>query len=209
MKLFVAIPVTGPVCIPFLGSMLALVNHQPCHLDIRINHGSGLMLSRNMLCSQFLEGDCDKLLFIDGDIAFDPGDVERIISHDVDVVGGFYAKKMDTPQPEWVCAAHENPVTHGDGLQECDYVGTGFMCLTRDMLETVRGRHPELSFGKGLFDWWSLGLWQEANSRTYLTEDYFFCKRWQSLGGKIYADTNCVVRHVGEAVFPLRHQRAA
>ena len=209
MKLFVGLPIVGQVPVLFLNSMMRLVQEQPCDLEVRICHGSGLMLARNTLCAQFLKSDADRLLFIDGDIVFTPEDVERISSHAVDVVGGFYAKKMDGPGIEWVNAAHAAATPRADGLELCDYVGTGFMCITRDVLETMRARLRHLAFGDGLFDWWTMGVWTEGERRIYLTEDYYFCKRWQAMGGELFADTKCVVQHIGEAVFPLRHQRRA
>jgi hypothetical protein len=38
-------------------------------------------------------------------------------------------------------------------------------------------------------------------NRRYLSEDYAFCRRWQQMGGKIYADVTTVLGHVGNIRF--------
>jgi hypothetical protein len=38
-------------------------------------------------------------------------------------------------------------------------------------------------------------------TRRYLSEDYAFCRRWQQIGGKIYADTSTTLGHVGNLPF--------
>ena len=38
-------------------------------------------------------------------------------------------------------------------------------------------------------------------NRRYLSEDYAFCRRWQQMGGKIYADTSTTLGHVGNLPF--------
>jgi hypothetical protein len=38
-------------------------------------------------------------------------------------------------------------------------------------------------------------------SRRYLSEDYAFCRRWQQMDGKIYADVQTTLGHVGNIRF--------
>jgi hypothetical protein len=38
-------------------------------------------------------------------------------------------------------------------------------------------------------------------SRRYLSEDYAFCRRWQQMDGKIFADCLTVLGHVGNIRF--------
>jgi hypothetical protein len=42
----------------------------------------------------------------------------------------------------------------------------------------------------------------------YLSEDWFFCERALRLGYEIFADTRVVLKHVGEAIYPLKSQEA-
>jgi hypothetical protein len=38
-------------------------------------------------------------------------------------------------------------------------------------------------------------------SRRYLSEDYAFCRRWQQMGGQIFADVTTTLGHVGNIRF--------
>jgi hypothetical protein len=38
-------------------------------------------------------------------------------------------------------------------------------------------------------------------TRRYLSEDYAFCRRWQQMGGKIFADVRTTLGHVGNLPF--------
>ena len=39
--------------------------------------------------------------------------------------------------------------------------------------------------------------------KKYLSEDWSFCQRWKAIGGKIYADTSIVLRHIGKIPYSL------
>ena len=41
----------------------------------------------------------------------------------------------------------------------------------------------------------------DPSNRRYLSEDYAFCRRWQQADGKIYADVNTTLGHVGNLPF--------
>src|SRR5581483_787646 len=111
-RLFIAIPTYGGLPAGAVGSLLKLVkcNALPMKLRTRDND-SAVCRARNYLTADFLESDCEKLLFIDSDIMFDPEQVRRIASHDEDVVGGFYPIKNDDPIVTWFV----NHQKDGDG----------------------------------------------------------------------------------------------
>ena len=41
----------------------------------------------------------------------------------------------------------------------------------------------------------------DPETKRYLSEDYAFCRRWQQIGGKIYADVQATLGHVGNLPF--------
>jgi hypothetical protein len=41
----------------------------------------------------------------------------------------------------------------------------------------------------------------DPGNKRYLSEDYAFCRRWQQMGGKIYADVQATMGHVGNLPF--------
>ena len=41
----------------------------------------------------------------------------------------------------------------------------------------------------------------DPETKRYLSEDYAFCRRWQQIGGKIYADCYTTLGHIGNLPF--------
>lgn len=209
MKLFIATPTYGGMAHVeyFVGIMQSLREFPWIHDVSFVTHESLVPRARNILASRFLASPCDKMLFIDSDIIFQPRDVERIASHDEDLVGGFYPlKRLGNPAYCLNPLPGQEPQLREDGLAEVLYVGTGFLCLTRSVLERIAGRWPEDFFTADVnteeisrYDWFKVGV----HKGRYLSEDWFFCDRWRELGGKVYADSEVRLRHIGKVNFPI------
>lgn len=219
IKLFIGLPVYGAMDPQFAQCLIALHLIPPCNeFMVCPNLGDSLVSrSRNTITANFLATDATHLLWLDSDLIFGPEHVKRILTHGVDVVGGFYPKKAQGPI-QWVVNAMdggvESPIST-NGLQEVKYVGTGFMLISRVVFESMIAKHGgEIGFtadetGRQEYDFWSVGVKQFPNgTRRYLSEDWFFCQRWRELGGKVWADTKIVCKHVGQAVYPLKSQEA-
>jgi hypothetical protein len=84
---------------------------------------------------------------------------------------------------------------------------TGFMMISREALTRMHEHYPELNCKNdhqnrdfdeycAIFD-----CMIDPDSKRYLSEDYAFCRRWQQMGGKIYADCNTTLGHVGNLPF--------
>lgn len=216
----------------FLQSMMQLVLNAQVRISFGWSCDPSVERARNVLTKNFLESDCTHLLFVDSDIAFLPRDVQRIISHDEDVVGGIYPLKTMDRDVKWcgngVCdaansdcitataatAATDSDIKPGqvrpDGLQEVGCIGTGFMCIARRaferMLEADREKiryHQDWPPYREEFAFWRQTVREVNGRKRFLTEDWNFCYRYRELGGKIFADTQVILRHAGRAVWPL------
>jgi FkbM family methyltransferase len=163
--------------------------------------------ARNILTANFLSSACTHLLFIDTDIGFGPEDVSRIASHQESLVGGMYPLKTPSPEVQWCNNGLEgdSPV-RADGLREVRYIGTGFMCIRRDVFEKMISAdgasiHYRQDYPPHREEY---AFWREGpHGGRYLTEDWLFCQRWLELGGQVFADTRVVLRHAGRAEWPL------
>lgn len=214
MKLFIALPVYGGYHPDFVHSLLALMMRRPCHLVIRPCVGDSLVArARNRLCADFLASDCTHLLFLDTDLIFSVEHIERLISHgwekDLGLVCGLYAKKQR--ELAWVCNLLDTPEEpQANGLQRVKYAGTGCMMIPRGILDLMRARWPEIEYhpddgdAPGVkWDFFGTGVRDFGGRRRYLSEDWLFCQRVLDLGKDIWMDTQVVLKHVGEAVYPL------
>lgn len=171
----------------------------------------------------------DTMIFIDSDIAFEPRDVFKLMLHDKDIVGGVYPKKRldmkrliknledghKNPQPltlDYVVTMikqDEHKVVNG--LMEVEEIGTGFLMIKRTVFEQMIEKYGEtihydplmMVIGQkkeNFYAFFHTDIDPETNN--YLSEDYFFVKRWiREFGGKIYADIDIPLTHVGVMKF--------
>ena len=210
-KLFVGLPVYQQMPTFFVQCLMAFAAQKPCPIDVRICQGDGVARSRNGLTAEFLKSDCTHLLFIDSDLIFSADHVTSLLERNVPVVGGFYPKKQQGAL-EWVInTLPGTPPMREDGLQPLRYVGTGFMCIAREVFEKMIVAYPEIEFMEDYnrrekaWDFWSMGVYTDKvdRSRRYLSEDWFFCQRWLDMGGEIFGDCSVALKHYGPAIFPL------
>ncbi len=88
---------------------------------------------------------------------------------------------------------------------------TGFMLIKRRVLFKMKKHYPELKYipeaeiaglqEKSDNNYTFFDTMIDPESKRYLSEDYTFCRRWQKIGGKIYADTQSCLRHTGMYTF--------
>lgn len=186
--------------------------------------------ARNTVVTQFLDDpQATHLLFIDADIGFEPDAVFRLLAFDAEIVGGVYpTKKIDWARVQTMASsgvdklesaslayvieyADRHRIGVRDGFTPVRYAGTGFLLIHRSALLTLIERHPELKFerqhespdpGAGsphryaLFD-----CMIDPATKTYLSEDFSFCKRWTDSGGEIWVDLTSKLTHVGPMAF--------
>jgi hypothetical protein len=199
-------------------------------LTVLMRDGDALITrARANLVTLFLDDPtATHLLFVDADIGFVPDQVFRLIESGADVVAGVYpikrvnwdkAKRM-LDQPNMPSAALDyvleidNPdhVAVVNGFTRVRYAGTGFLMIRRHVIEKMC-RHPAYAplqfFREHSLDALAgspnrFALFEcmiDANTGTYLSEDFAFCKRWTDIGGEIWADLESRLDHVGPSVF--------
>ena len=161
---------------------------------------------RNMMAADFLATDLGWLLFVDVDIAFTIDQIEKLLSHGREIVCGLCPKK--TLKPEIVINGFpgEEPSPPDEhGLIRVRYAGTGFMLIHRNVFLKMIESYPEIAFtsdadieSKPMWDFFSVGVVEGR----YLSEDWYFCERWNRLGGTVYADTTVQTRHMGRFYYP-------
>jgi len=103
-----------------------------------------------------------------------------------------------------------------EGVVPIEEGGTGFMCIHRSVFEklsplvdeyrecTVRKGQEHKKHSDGT-DVWPItknffGV-SIAEDGLYLSEDYHFCRLWNSVGGTVYADTTINLKHIGTHIY--------
>jgi hypothetical protein len=184
--------------------------------------------ARNLSIARFLlENKQDFFMFIDADIHFDPSSVVRLIKSGHDIAVAAYPKKAvmweqtedaikkgDTRDPSRMSSSlvlnfkyQNTPLVNG--FAEVLDGPTGFMVIKREVIQKMYDHYrPTLACvndhqNRGtLTDYVAIfDCMIDPDSKRYLSEDYAFCRRWQQMGGKIYADCMTTLGHIGNLRF--------
>ncbi len=150
-------------------------------------------MGRNQLASDFMRSDADRLVFLDSDVTFEPGQLLKIAHYPVDFCGGAYRFKKEV---------EEYPVgwlggelwSNSLGLIEVEYLPGGFLSLSRKVFETLKAAHPDRWYehmGHPAHVYFQMPF----SDRRMFGEDSFFCMEWRAAGGKVYLDPEIPLTH--------------
>jgi len=144
-----------------------------------MGNGAFIDLARNIFVKIFLEDfpEATHLFFIDADLKFPPNAFIGLIRSGKPICAGVYPRRQSPPDypAKWT----PNPEVGGLWIEDdwlmCDRVPTGFLCITREVLEEMskdaiqmnihgqEGKVPQLFYTK---------LDEEGR---FVGEDYCFC----------------------------------
>lgn len=165
-----------------------------CHVDD----------SRNRLVRDFLESDCDYLVFLDADNGWRAEDLVRLCGHDRDVVGGTYPlKKEEEDYPVRLLEAPGAPIAYdAAGLVEVEALPTGFLRISRRCFEAMDAMAPHFEDkdhqpGQRMMPI----IFERIMFGQRIGGDYQFCMKWRLMGGRVFLDPNCAFTHVGDKVW--------
>lgn len=231
VKLFLSTPCYGGLCLEkYMKSIVnlqMLLMREGVQLMLDTTENESLVhRARNVSIGRFMQKtDADYFMFIDADVEFDAQSVLRLLKSGHEVSVAVYPKKVVM----WDQAreAVENGDERNMALLSSSLVAnigatkrsvvngfvevldgpTGFMMISREALTKMHEHYPELNCKNdhqnrdfdeycALFD-----CMIDPESKRYLSEDYAFCRRWQQMGGKIYADCHTTLGHVGNLPF--------
>jgi hypothetical protein len=182
--------------------------------------------ARNIAVARFYQKtEATHFLFIDADVHFDPEAVVRLIKSGHDIAVAAYPKKCimwNQAEDEVKKGAKKDLARVSsslvmnfkyaqtqikDGFAEVLDGPTGFMLIKRDVFTKMFEKYPELQCvndhqNKDLDEYNAVfDCMIDPVSRRYLSEDYAFCRRWQQMGGQIFADCMTILGHVGNLRF--------
>lgn len=209
MKLFIATPMLGAPAAGYAESLAVTVatfarDGIPFQRFV-VQQDSLIHRARNAIAHRFLASKCTHMLMVDADMTFTPDDVLALAGAGVDVIGGVCARKV-LPVSH-VVTPIEGGETRDDGLVEVSRIGTGFLLVSRHALERIAEAFPDDVYVARHGDADHAG--QEVHAffqsplvgRELVSEDYFFCDRWRSIGGKVWAHAGVRPGHIGSYVY--------
>jgi len=174
-------------------------------LDTMVNESLVTRARNNLMAKMMTNKEATHFMFIDADIRFQPESILQMIACDKDVIGGLYPKKA--LPINYVINLKPTVTVQGD-IYTVDTMGTGFLLFKRNVYERLIQAHPETKYVDDI----GLGKQYEPMMYAifdtvidqrghYLSEDWTFCRRWQALGGEIWAHSKTLLNHVGHYEF--------
>jgi hypothetical protein len=174
-------------------------------LDTMVNESLVTRARNNLMAKMMTNKEATHFMFIDADIRFQPESILQMIACDKEVIGGLYPKKA--LPINYVINLKPTVTVQGD-IYTVDTMGTGFLLFKRGVYEKLIQAHPETKYVDDI----GLGKQYEPmmyaifdtvidHRGHYLSEDWTFCRRWQALGGEIWAHSKVLLNHSGHYEF--------
>lgn len=223
-KVLIATPAyNGQVNIGYMRSVINVILQGPSHgyeINLFTNTDSLITRARNNAVATFLDGNWDRLFWIDADITFEPEQFFRVLDIDRDIAAAAYPLKAFSwpAQPTNLTgrALEAFMLRYAlgldgdidnipkDGFVPVREAATGFMCINRATIEMMIGMLPDIQYKS---DQELLGAPSSQNhyllfdtlvvDSRYLSEDYAFCHRAKDCGVSIWLDINSQLTHTG------------
>lgn len=140
------------------------------------------------------------LFFLDQDVIVPPYTVERLLSHNLDVVGAVYFGKDSQHLP---VAFQLEPFERlrqifSDGLQPVDGIGMGATLINLDVFRKMKEHFQD--------EWWfRCTSSPEGNEVSHTGEDIWFAQRCKTLGIPIYLDCSLQCEHISITRIGYQH----
>jgi hypothetical protein len=146
------------------------------------------------------------LLMVDSDMAFPAELVLDMLNFDEPLVGGLYRKK--NPKVEWAGSGLSEINSRG-GFLEVEGLGGGCLLIRRDCVTEMLEKLPHINDTR---ENTSVGFARDEAGLTRIirafdqmdnetggvvSEDISFCRRWRSIGGKVWGAGHHNIQHLG------------
>jgi len=174
---------------------IAIQNGDELSINI-LNGCSDLARGRNQICHEFMNSDFDRLIFLDSDVTFEPGNLVRMAHYPEDVVGGAYRIKEEVQEKYPVAFLQDKKELWANehGLLEVQMVPTGFLSLSKNALKRFSEAYPGRTYNsRGEIQYCYFQIIYKDGA--LYTEDSFFCREWREAGGQIFLNPELTLTH--------------
>lgn len=152
-----------------------------------------IVTARNMAIDFALSRNATHLLFIDSDVIPHPGGLEKLLSLDKDLCGGYVPGRGAHSHVKYVFGSKRGIADYGESI-ECDHGTCGYMLISRR------------AFGMLRFRW---GDDPEVPGQL-LSEDPAYCEDWYRISGeRFWIHKEATADHVDDPRHPLTEDQVA
>lgn len=162
---------------------------------IFLSNESILPIARNELLNLAYQEKYDAMVFIDDDECWAPKALIDIIHDERDVIALPVANKSDNPSFN---VLQSTLTVEEDGYCEVEKIGSGFIKLTKAVIEDLWNSSEELIFRnkplKNVFEY-------TYDEHSFIGEDITLCNKLRELDYTIWLNTNYTVSHIGNKFY--------
>jgi len=228
IRIFICTPCYSYTCdlryVQALMKTIEFFNNKSINIEVSfIGYESLIPRARNTFVARFLSNPSNThLLFIDGDLVWEPTDILKLLQSDKDVIGGIYPQKQyiwdrlhkiktknELPKLlNYNINYIKNKYEVIDSLIQVKDIATGFMMIKRHVLLKLINHYKNKQYKDNIHcchvqEQQYLYALFDCNviDGYYLSEDYYFCYLWRKIGGEIYANFSINLTHIGSEKF--------
>lgn len=200
MKIYIAIPCMEFVNTDFMQSILMLKTPRDTQLDIGFTKGSLVYDARNQLCERAIRAGCDRIMWIDSDMVFDPDLLERLstrLDAGKEFVSGLCFRRKPPYSPAIFSDVGYKPV--GDNQQESfvkTYENYPKNALFRIKAAGCAGTMMSVDLVKRIQQKFGLPF----SPIIGFGEDISFCLRAAELKTELWCDSSIKLGHIAQTV---------
>lgn len=215
MSIMIALPCHGGLVSE--KTTMSLFNLGKLLVRNNISHGlftqansSLITIGRSKIANFFINNtEHEYLFFLDSDIGFNPEDVIKLLSHQVDIVSGAYPMKTI---PIRYCIDIQQPEERFGDLIKITGNGMGFVLIHRNVFLNMSRHFSELKYIPPTNDSNYPPTEAELNNsyhyfaehkenNSFMSEDKSFFHRARMLGYDVWLDTSIKLQHIGSHIF--------
>lgn len=146
-----------------------------------MGNGAFIEMARNVYVKMFLEDnpDCTHLFFIDADLRFHPNAFIGLLKSGLPICAGMYRRRQ--PDEDYPVQITNHPEVGGlwveDGWIMCNRVPTGFLCISRQVLEEMAEDAEKISVIEHKDVPWIFET-KITDDKKFMGEDFAFCDKY-------------------------------
>jgi len=166
-------------------SFVSAFSRLPFSYKLVVHEGAYCHYSRNKIVSGAINGEATHLMLVDGDLTFPPDSVNRLFTHNRDVVGALYYRRQLPKSPTFSQISEGKlyvPEFIPDKPFKVFAMAPGFMLINVEVLKKI----PD--------PWFYFENWNGQE----LGEDVYFCKKVHEAGFDIWCDPTIDIKHIGD-----------
>jgi len=188
-KIFIGIPTTGSIRVELAKFILMMVKNPDYKFSVYITGNGTIVHNRNLICREFLKGDCDWLMTVDSDVC--PSlDILKVLDNGKKIIApinfvwkpwGLAPLLSKKAEEHGYIVTDPDAANSPDRVVEVDATGTTCLFIHREVIEKMES--PWF-----LFEY-------DKEGKISLGEDYYFCQKAKKLGYGIWIDKGHMTHH--------------